>query len=341
MKKAAFVLVAGTLVSASALAQSNITLYGGVDVSLRYMSNTNAVSKSLVQMTDGPIYASRWGIRGTEDLGGGLSSIFVLENGFGADTGAMSSTTNQLFNRQSYVGLRSKLGQVTLGRQYSLVHEMLAQFDPLQLGISAENSFFVGRQYTPRLDNTVRYSGTVGGFTGAGSYSVGEQPDSQAKGRTMAASAIYRTGALGLAASYQQERDALTDRERDAWGGGASWTDGALKLSATYLGSNDKRITIAPRRDNTYAVGAAYRTGAWMFSGAVYHDRMELAGQAGKHSTLGLLADYSLSKRTVLYAYTDYTKVSGGALVDLNAVAKVGGTDDTRLTTSFGIRHLF
>jgi predicted porin len=112
--------IGGTLIALaaqSAFAQSSVTLYGIVDTSVRYLTNANAKNDSQVSMGVGPITGSRWGLKGSEDLGGGLSTIFRLEDGFNLWNGQFASQ-NTLFNRMAYVGLSSnQYGALTFGRQ--------------------------------------------------------------------------------------------------------------------------------------------------------------------------------------------------------------------------------
>jgi len=96
-------------------AQSSVTLYGVIDEGFDYISNVNG--KGFYGLVNGEAVGSRWGIRGTEDLGGGLSAIFRLESGFNTNTGKMGQGGLE-FGRQAYVGLASKqYGTATLGRQ--------------------------------------------------------------------------------------------------------------------------------------------------------------------------------------------------------------------------------
>ncbi|MGI4848214.1 MAG: porin, partial [Janthinobacterium lividum] len=102
--------------SSIAYAQSSIVTYGIVDTSIRYISSDNAAGQSNLRMDNGAISNSRFGFRGTEDLGGGLKALFKLEGGFNSDTGTASSA-GSLFNRKAYVGVGSSYGELTLGRQ--------------------------------------------------------------------------------------------------------------------------------------------------------------------------------------------------------------------------------
>ena len=127
--------------SGGALAQSTVTLYGVVDTNLEYVNHVGAVpvasnqfnrgpANDVYRMNSGGISGSRWGMRGTEDLGGGLKGLFVLESGFNLDTGTMQQS-NRLFGRQAFIGLQKDgIGQISLGRQYTSMFEALANFSP-------------------------------------------------------------------------------------------------------------------------------------------------------------------------------------------------------------------
>ena len=123
MKK--IILAAGLLsgVACMAQAQTNVTIYGVIDLGLNYTNNVGG--KNDVQMESGYAQGSRLGFKGNEDLGGGLSALFQLENGFAADTGKLGQG-GLMFGRQALVGLSSKTaGTVTLGRQYDSVVDFL------------------------------------------------------------------------------------------------------------------------------------------------------------------------------------------------------------------------
>ncbi|CAH0447293.1 hypothetical protein LMG10661_03359 [Ralstonia syzygii subsp. syzygii] len=110
-------LVVRALASGAAGAQS-VTLYGLVDTGIEYVSHANSSGNGLVRMPSitGTL-PSRWGLRGAEDLGGGIQAVFTLESGFNTDTGT-SGQGGRLFGRQAWVGLAGGYGTLTLGRQY-------------------------------------------------------------------------------------------------------------------------------------------------------------------------------------------------------------------------------
>src|SRR5262249_39952175 len=115
---------------------------------------------------------SRWGLRGTEDLGGGLKGLFVLESGFNLDTGTMQQS-GRLFGRQAYVGLqKSGIGMLSLGRQYTSMFEALANFSPTAYATQYEPVVLQsGANF--REDDTVKYTGQFGPVTALAHFSFG------------------------------------------------------------------------------------------------------------------------------------------------------------------------
>jgi predicted porin len=159
----------------SAFAQSSVTLYGIVDTSVRYLTNANANNDSQVSMGVGPITGSRWGLKGAEDLGGGLSAVFRLENGFNVWNGQLASS-GTLFNRMAYVGLSSnQYGTVTLGRQNTPLFDQLGNvYDPLTVGNYDQDGWLPGALgYGLRQNNSVKYNGQFGGLNVEAMYGFG------------------------------------------------------------------------------------------------------------------------------------------------------------------------
>ena len=99
---AASTVLGCSLAPISAMAQSSVTLYGLIDEGLNYTSNTGGHSN--IQMESGFAQGSRWGLKGSEDLGGGNKAIFQLENGFDVNSGKLGQG-GRMFGRQAYVGL--------------------------------------------------------------------------------------------------------------------------------------------------------------------------------------------------------------------------------------------
>ncbi|MCX4174645.1 MULTISPECIES: porin [Paraburkholderia] len=175
MKKSVIVFGLLTCVAGSAGAQSSVTLYGIVDSGLMYTSNVNTGKggKSLWQATSGNQYGSRWGLLGTEDLGGGLNAIFRLENGFNSTNGTFQQG-NREFGRLAYMGVTSEdFGSFTMGRQYNAIQDFVAPLDTASVLTQFATHPFDNDNLdnTFRTDNSVKYtSPSVGGFQAEALY---------------------------------------------------------------------------------------------------------------------------------------------------------------------------
>ena len=176
MQKALLALLGGCALALPHAALANVQLYGLVDTSIRFSTNENAAGDNKIQMSDGALTGSRWGLRGTEDLGSNLKAWYILESGFAPDAGT-SLQGGRLFGRMAVVGLDGEFGKLALGRQYALLHEMVSSYDAM--GIA--NLAIVGYQanYTGlRYDNTIKYIKSFGGLQLAAAYTFGETPGS-------------------------------------------------------------------------------------------------------------------------------------------------------------------
>lgn len=199
-----FTILAGLAAGAGSVqAQSNVTIYGIVDAA--YVRESGGVAGTNSKLTSGAQSYSRIGFRGSEDLGGGVSAVFTLENGFRIDTGEVD-TSGTIFNRQAFVGLRSaSAGTLTLGRQYTPWHQALAQVgDPFATGMAGTaRNLFPDYGGNIRSSNTVLYAApTIEGFTGELAYSFGEQAGNSDAGRQFGGALGYSAGPLAVRLAY-------------------------------------------------------------------------------------------------------------------------------------------
>ena len=171
--------------AAQAQAQSNVTIYGIVDAGI--VSERGGAAGSVTKVTSGIGSQSRLGFRGTEDLGNGLSAIFQIETGLKVDDGTLDNTNSALFNRQAFVGLRSKeAGTLTLGRQYTMLYNAMSQVaDPFGAGYAGSiKNLFPAAGANTRVSNAIVYATPVfGGFSAEALYALGEQAGSTEAGR--------------------------------------------------------------------------------------------------------------------------------------------------------------
>jgi predicted porin len=169
MKK---ILIAAACMSmiGSVQAQSNVTVYGVVD---QYIDFSKAGSNHGGRIQSGGLEGSRFGFRGTEDLGGGMKALYLLEGGINADDG--TSGQGALFGRQSFVGLGGNFGQVTLGRQYSSYYDTLVNYG-LGGGLAWGNATeYFNDSSSLRINNSVQYaSPNFSGLVFKGMFGMGE-----------------------------------------------------------------------------------------------------------------------------------------------------------------------
>ena len=216
MKHKILVGLIASLATTAAFAQSNVTVYGLIDLSVNYTTNQDAKGGAVWSLGDsnangdggqGALSGSRLGFKGEEDLGGGSKALFKMEAGITANNG-QSDQQGQLFGRQAYVGLANKdMGQLTFGRQYGTITDVAFDFDPLGVGNYFANEwevFLVG----VRFDNSIVYENTWGPVKLHAQYSLGGQSGSTSIGDTVGFNLKYNQGPLGLAGGYQQSTDA-------------------------------------------------------------------------------------------------------------------------------------
>lgn len=352
-KKRAFGFMALTALCAagvtqSARADSSVTLYGVIDQGIDYVNNSGG--NSLVRLRDGTwdgIYGSRFGLRGAEDLGGGLKAIFRLESGFDATDGK-SLQDGRLFGRSAYVGLSDdRYGTVTLGRQYDLVVDYLqpvtsnGQFTgPFVHAGDIDNT---ANSY--RVDNAVKYaSPSFDGLTFSGMYAFSGSTTLGTTAMWSVAAAYQRAG-LNLAAVYDHFNNpgARIDdgnfigntagsavgasgafsyvgdpRNQKIAGVGGSYAFGKTTAGFAYTDTrfDDANGTTSSVVFDNYDFWLKYSvTSAVTVGGAyIYTDgKVNYNGARPKYHTAGLFASYDLSKTTSLYAMGSFQQAAGDA----------------------------
>jgi predicted porin len=323
MKKSLIALaVLGAMVG-GAQAQSSVTLYGKIDVSL--MRNKVFGGTSQVTIESGTISGSRWGMMGSEDLGGGLKANFDLEQGFAVDTGAQSVAGNA-FSRQSWVGLSGGFGEVRVGKPWTAYDDVSGAINAMfDSGFSVENNFFKSTGYTANPANTVRYSTpTFGGFSGAFSHSMDEVKNVNTDVNSV--SIAYAGGPFAAGFGYQTEGLAAGGKTKYTRLS-ASYDLGAAVIKGLY--GNVKNP--GSFKTNEYSIGVDVPvSGALTVSAGYGYSKDNVASGDEKRKGLTLGAMYMLSKRTDVYVgLTDWDGKTAGTKTSGNT--KYG----------FGMRHSF
>ncbi len=371
MRKAIFLTAVLGTASAQTMAQSNVILYGVIDTNIEYVNHYSAIaptqpgfpgpSSNKFSMGSGGLSGSRWGLRGTEDLGSGMKALFVLESGFSSDDGK-SQQGGRLFGRQGYVGLQGNgVGTVTFGRQYTTIFNALSEFSPTRFGLQYEPiGLQVGLNY--RSDNVVKYVGTFGGVTanaywsfGNGTAGTGEVPGQFRRDTGNGAALSYQGGPFGATVAYDQYNPTLS-ATTGATGAfkkvavAGSYTTGPVKVMGGYRwGQNKGAADATLLRDNYYWIGTNYQaTSALELTIAYYYDDVKnLAGNTNIKNPwqVSFVADYTLSKRTDVYLTTAYTK-NAGLNFDTSAINFANGYflaagKNSMIGVALGLRHRF
>lgn len=347
--------------AAQAQAQSNVTIYGLVDAGI--VSERGGVAGNVTKVTSGIGGQSRLGFRGTEDLGSGLSAIYQLETGFKADDGTLDST-NTIFNRQAFVGLKSKdAGQLTIGRQYTMLYLAQSQVaDPFGAGYAGTiKNLFPSAGANTRVSNALVYSTpTMGGFSADALYALGEQAGSATAGRQFGLGLNYAEGPLNARLVYNNKNNdtaavgttpaKLQDTGRNTMFAAnydfkvvkAYFAYGADKgvNSAVLPSANAFGYTVAPKPStdsNEVLIGAQIPAGSGtIMASYIRKNDKTVNNQDADQWALGYL--YNLSKRTGAYLAYGKIKNKNGAGYTVGNNNEAGSGDKA---FNAGIRHAF
>jgi predicted porin len=358
-----------------AQAQSSVTLYGIVDNGIVYTHNSGGQSTK-VGLDSGSLSGSRWGLKGTEALGGGISAIFQLENGFNANTGKMNQG-GRLFGRQSYVGLKNATaGTVTAGRIY----------DPLtDLVQPSQGDGYLGQTFTSpgdvdNADSSARFNNAVKwaspkwfGINVELLYGFGGVAGSTGSGQSYSGALSYVTGGYTVAGGYlHMDRGNPVNSTRGT-GSADSLFNSSVNMAYASAASIDIYRIATQYAFSRFTLGGYYSDSRYAADGASTFSRTEIFRNASVfgvwYFTPSLLAeasynylkstgdssaryhqgsigvDYSLSKRTDVYSVVSYTHAAGQNGSG-NAQAVIGATDidagrASQARFNIGLRHRF
>ncbi|MBP0594902.1 porin [Paraburkholderia sp. LEh10] len=364
------VLLAG---ASTAHAQNSVSLYGILSTGVAWVSNVGG--HSAVQMIPGTMQNNRWGLRGAEDLGGGLNAIFVLENGFDSTNGKFQQG-GRMFGRQAYVGLSgNSWGTVTLGRQYDIPFDYLDRFEAsvAALGFAThigDNDNVFGSY---RYNNSIKYqSPTVNGLRGSVMYAMSNAPGQWGLNRSVSAGAAYENGPFklaiaGLNTSYpgptSNPNGAVTDdyvgppfllfhtspinknagvRRQREFGGAAQYNFGAVRVNGMITDVRYDYLDNTSLHLDNFDVNASYSVRPDIALGAAYvYTKGQYGGgiNTAPHWNMGQLSlNYLFSKRTNVYVFANYQRATNATAVTY-LLAPSSGANQTVVVA--GIRHLF
>jgi len=334
MKKS-LIALAVLAASGASFAQSTVTAYGLLDIAFGVNKAADGVTATSTTsnniLVSGGVDGSRWGLQGSEDLGGGLKANFKLEQGFNLDSG--SATAGQAFARYSYVGFSGGFGEVKLGKTGTAYDEATSGANAVfNSALSAEaNTWKSNAVYNWNPANTVIYfTPTVSGFSGAVSYSLGENKTATVDaGSITAFNVTYTGGPIYAALAYQTEKANGSATSVNFTQVNATYDFGAAKLGAEF----GKVTQDGTAPTNEFQFGVTVPVSTALAVSANYAQSKDDAFNGAnevKRSGFGLGVAYTLSKRTFVYGgYRGETNNQGGA-----------GDLSTSLF-AFGVHHTF
>ncbi len=377
-KKLLALAVAGAFVAPVAMADTaNVNVYGVLDVSYdSTTTNTPANSSSQQKVSSSQ---SRIGFKGAEDLGGGTSAMFQVEQGLNTDSGVWGAAA-----RNTFVGLSGESwGTVLLGnndtpyktstRKLDLFADTIADNRSL-MGATTTKSAALG--FDQRRTDVIQYnSPNMSGFAVSAQYAMGaESATTGTKGNSMALSGAYTAGPVYVALGWMENKfgtagvagsanaatgAATADHKEHAWKIGGSYTMDQFQVNAVYEQTSDDfgagagcgfTATSTDRCGHkAYYLGGKFNVTGSDAVKLSYTKAKEVNGGAATAANSGanqyaIGYDHNMSKRTTVYAL--YTRLSNDTLqsyslgtASTGAVAVTADADPTAL--SIGIKHTF
>ncbi|MDD3481874.1 porin [Azovibrio restrictus] len=362
MQKKLIALAVAALASGAAFAQSNVQIYGSIDMGFSHRGDAIEDGiKSQNAIDSGISAGNRLGFKGTEDLGNGLKALFTMEAGFQADTGEHAQS-GALFGRQVFVGLTGGFGTAIAGRLYTPHYSFLSTIDPFKAGTVGRynNTYGIdlnGLLDPVRVDNAVAYvSPSFSGFNVTAAYSnnaIGQEVEGNGKqqNRVYAILPRYTNGPIDVALNYHQikmnEGSAIDDITN--WLVGGTYDFGMAKLAAFYSSNKiDYDGATDDLKVKNWMLGVTVPFGKHAVLASYNYSKAKQAGEDGKSKQWALGYTYSLSKRTNIYAaYADISNDDGND--DLVRASVSGDASNKPLTDEqgyqngfqFGVKHTF
>jgi predicted porin len=355
MKKSLFALAVLGAFAGAAQAQSSVTLYGNIDASMGYIgnggvdpqatantafnksSNTPAAGSCTLCYIDGSMSTSLWGMRGVEDLGGGMRATFDLQGDLSSNNGANNS--NGLFRRGTNVGIGAGWGTVTLGRQGNPLVAANATLMPVGGNQVNNNRITIGMATGDQISNAISYTSPTiaGGLVARLTYGASNALEDMSGGSIYAGSLAYTAGNLSLVAAYNHAEPAANTAFSTVTGGTAAYASSAntgLTKTTGYLAGikykfgnftvgygfthGEQSIYASVNGSTAGTVSRTQGANANMFGIGYQATPAILLGlnytvNTADASNVNAQVRYALSKRTMTYVQGTYAMNGSGA----------------------------
>ena len=361
MKKSLVALAAMSVIGAVS-AQSSVTLYGLADAyvgserigggtynaltGVQVTPNANGTTQTVVN--SGGQNGSRWGLRVSEDLGGGLAAIAQFESGFNIDTGSQTDNlgrTQTLFGRQAFVGLKSGFGTVALGRQYGPYDDMKGTlslqgnnaFDATGGGVYGTVGIGAWVGYNPRVNNSIKFqSNNYSGLSFSAIYGMGEDKTvATSASSTFGIGAMYANGPITVGIVHQNDGRARSatngknETENTLFAG--AYDFGYAKLGGGYNEARVRANGVTAPKSKEWFLGLSAPLGATTLKAQYARSKQTVAGVSLENDSIGIDAVYDFSKRTSAYV--------GYNVTNFDQAAALADVKNRRF--GVGLRHKF
>ncbi|AYZ62307.1 porin [Burkholderia multivorans] len=335
-------LLMAAAVPAAVSAQTSVTLYGRVDGGVEYLNHiaTPNGSKSRFSAEGGDWGTSMFGLKGVEDLGGGLSTVFNLETAFQV----MNGTTGggRMWSRRAYVGLKSNTwGQLQAGRNLFIDSDGVWEFDPFVQQAFSSASLVRGRNWQQTSNNIEYHSPVIGGFDVQAQYAFGNQSRGFNYGapgdfgRSDGIMISYHSPLLDVRGMYDELRDSngkfsnIFSSSREYFvGANVKVSQFKIQGAYTHYQAPDSPAGVPDRADH-YWLGATWTANPqWAVTGGGYYVKVGDGNSDASHDPSGhammyvLGTTYNLSKRTFLYGTVAYVRNGGNSNFSLLATPR-------------------
>ena len=380
MKKQLLAVAVASAFASTAFA-ANVTVYGTVDTGLVYNNTsfggamTNAKDSNKFSMDSGVLGGTKFGLKGSEDLGDGYSVSFQLENGFDSDTGAMNQTmknadstkTNRMFGREARLSLNTPYGTASFGRMGALTSGA-GTYDIFMAGADAldgGNSSYIGTSYwfdRSRYDNMITLvTPEANGFTGYAQYSFADKGAEDASVRNnqryAALGLTFKNGPVEAVVVYdtilrkRADEDKYGDAKAVSFGvnydfevtkaffGAQYGKNEALGVDAFGFKEGDTAVENLYVKGYNLHIGAATPLPCGTLTVSAYYGDYEEVGNnnvTAKKYGIGLMHEYPLSKRTTFYTGAGFAQFDVTNEEDGKEVARQKGVNVT-----LGLNHKF
>ncbi len=368
MKRSLVLAAIASALPGMAIAQSSVTLYGIADGGVG-VADRGDTGGDAPQVYSGVQSTSRFGLRGTEDLGAGMKAVFGLEAGVGLDDGSSDATGSGLFQRRSVVGLEGGFGTVLLGRDntpgyhtasigdvfnYGLFGSLHTVQSPWGTSVGNSGSAQISAPasnlgFLNRASNAIHYlsPSIAGGLRLRAMYSTSERTADtptvkKNAGNTMAVSAAYVSGPLSLQAYLHDIKNNAGESDYQ-YGIGGGYRFGAVRVHGGYYVADPDSGAVV--KQTAWNLGVGVKLGAGELLAQLVQQKLDMtSGPEQEGDTIGLGYTYPMSKRTNLYVAYGQTRNNGAGTFGLRSGAfiitpAVAGDDPTGFAA--GIRHTF